>query len=156
MPTVDIRTEDLPEPRRRAIALSITRWMRNRGIEPSHVTVRFEPWPAGAVYSGGLPVDALLARRDPRDGPAAMSISCALDPERDDAFRQQLAEHLASTLGAGPGTALFYLEFRDVSPRRAFLLRDGVPRPANAPAPAAATPLTSTRPGRRHEHRAAS
>jgi hypothetical protein len=133
MPTIDITAAQLPEIRRRAVALSVTRWMRDRGIEPSHVTVRFTPWPTGTVYSGGMPVDALIARHDPMDGPAAVSISCALDPARDETFRQELAEHLVSALGLGPSTPFFYLELRGVSPRDAYLLHDGLPRPVTQP-----------------------
>jgi len=146
MPTIDITTAPLPESRRRAVALSVTCWMRDRGIDQSHVTVRFAPWPDGTVYSGGMPVDALIARHDPTDGPAAVSISCALDPARDEVFRQELAEQLVSALGLGSSTPFFYLELRGVSPCDAYLLHDGVPRPARPPARRQPLPTPSPRP----------
>ncbi len=113
MPTITISTPPLPKPRRRAVALHITRWLTGHGIEPSHVVVRFETPEDGSVFSGGMPVEAL-----PHDGtgPRHASVTCCVGPDRDETFREELAACIAESLGAGQHTPFLYLEFRPTDP----------------------------------------
>jgi acyl carrier protein len=109
MPTVTIATQPLPDSRRRAIALRITRWFADRGVVPRHVIVRFDPIDTGQVYAGGGPIDALPA---PDGDLRHASVLCCVGPHRDDEFRAALAEHIVDTLGVTAHTPFFYLEFR--------------------------------------------
>ncbi|MBZ4322014.1 hypothetical protein [Streptomyces huiliensis] len=113
MPTITISSPPLPVPRRRAVALRITRWLTERGVEPGHVVVRFDSPEENSVFSGGLPVEAL-----PHDGTGLRhaSVTCRVGPDRDERFRDGLARCIAEALGADERTPFFYLEFRPTSP----------------------------------------
>ncbi|KNB50248.1 hypothetical protein [Streptomyces caatingaensis] len=137
MPTITISSPPLPIPRRRAVALRLTRWLSDSGVEPGHVVVRFETPEEATVFSGGLPLEAL-----PHDGTGIhhASVTCCVGPNRDEEFRAGLARCIAEALGAGDGTPFFYLEFRPTSPADVHLgggrrlhRADRPPRPEPAP-----------------------
>jgi hypothetical protein len=137
MPTIEISSPALPVPARRAVALRITRWLADRGIPPAHVVVRFTDLAANTLFSGGLPVD-VLAGRSPAagsaDSPRAAagpktvrhaSVTCCIGPDRDEAFRADLATEIAGALGLSERTAFLYIEFRPTSPAQVFLADRG-------------------------------
>ncbi|MFI6376782.1 hypothetical protein [Streptomyces sp. NPDC050546] len=143
MPTITIRTPELPVPRRRAVALRLTRWLTAQGVRAGHVVVRFEPTEESTVFSGGMPVEALPYDGDTdAPGPRHASVTCCVGPDRDDAFRDGLARCVTEALGADARTPFCYLEFRPTSPSDVYLgageglcRADGTPV---GPAPAAA------------------
>ncbi|MBR8640370.1 hypothetical protein KEF29_16430 [Streptomyces tuirus] len=120
MPTITIRTPELPVPRRRAVALRVTRWLTAQGVQAGHVVVRFEPTEDGTVFSGGMPVEALPDETD-GTGPRHASVTCCVGPDRDDLFRDGLARCITEALGADARTPFCYLEFRPTSPSDVYL-----------------------------------
>ncbi|MEU0190713.1 hypothetical protein ABZ250_12735 [Streptomyces afghaniensis] len=120
MPTITIRTPELPVPRRRAVALRLTRWLTAQGVQAGHVVVRFEPTEDGTVFSGGMPVEALPHETD-GTGPRHASVTVCVGPDRDDAFRDGLARCITEALGADARTPFCYLEFRPTSPSDVYL-----------------------------------
>ncbi len=130
MPTIHITSDPLPVLRRRAVAVRLTRWLRARGVAPGHVVVHFADHVPNTVFAGGMPVEALGG-----DPPALnyASVVCCVDPDREAAFRAELAAELAAALGAGSGTGLLYLEFRPTRPDYVHIWRDGVLRRADTP-----------------------
>jgi hypothetical protein len=123
MPTFDIDTPALPASKRRAVAVRLTRWLRDRGVDPAHVVVRFSDAGRNATFSGGMPLEALPAG----DGLAHASVVCRLSPDRDELFREQLAAEVADALGADHRTPFFYLEIRPTSQSQVYLWHGGKP-----------------------------
>ncbi len=122
MPTITIRTPELPVPRRRAVALRLTRWLTAQGVQAGHVVVRFEPTEESTVFSGGMPVEALPYEGNAdSSGPRHASVTCCVGPDRDDAFRDGLARCVTEALGADARTPFCYLEFRPTSPADVYL-----------------------------------
>jgi hypothetical protein len=122
MPTITIDTCELPRSRRRTISVRLVRWLSERGVEPSHVVIRFQILPDQSVYSGGVPVEALShAAGQP---PYAL-VSCCVSPERDETFCAGLAEEIAEVLGLTGDTAFLYIEFRPIPPARVHVARHG-------------------------------
>lgn len=109
MPTIHIRSSPLGLPRRRAVAVRLTRWLRQRGVAPQRVVVHFSDHAPNSVYSGGMPVEAV---GDPAAVLRYASVVCLVGADRDAEFRTGLADELATALGAGPGTGFLYVEFR--------------------------------------------
>lgn len=132
MPTLEITSPAIPVPRRRAIAVRLTRWLRDRGVRPAHVTVSFRERPANALFTGGLPVEALAPTTD---GLHDASVSCHLGPDRDEAFRDALAAEIADALGCSPETPFLYIEFRTTSPADVYVASAGRVRRADQPVP---------------------
>ncbi|MFC9222460.1 hypothetical protein ACFT8W_17235 [Streptomyces hygroscopicus] len=130
MPTITINSPALPVPRRRAVALCVTRWLTQHGIEAGRVVVRFETTEDGSVFSGGLPVEALSYEGD---GIRHASVTCCVGPDRDEEFREGLTECIAVALGVGPGTPFFYLEFRPTRPSYVYFGGAGALRRADDP-----------------------
>ncbi|MFD3539184.1 hypothetical protein ACFWUQ_06740 [Streptomyces sp. NPDC058662] len=124
MPTITIATADLSAPRRRAVALSITRWLTGRGVRRAHVVVRFEPVAEDRVFAGGWPV-AALPRPAEGEGLHHASVLCCVSPDRDEEFRSQLAAHIAEALGVTVRSPFFYLEFRPTSPADVYIAAAG-------------------------------
>ncbi|WDV50130.1 hypothetical protein PV963_06995 [Streptomyces coeruleorubidus] len=120
MPTITIRTPELPVPRRRAVALRLTRWLTAQGVQAGHVVVRFEPTEDGTVFSGGMPVEALPYETD-GSGLRHASVTVCVGPDRDDTFRDGLARCITEALGADARTPFCYLEFRPTSPSDVYL-----------------------------------
>jgi hypothetical protein len=102
------------------VAIRLTRWLRERGVPPAHVTVHFEEQPPNSVFSGGLPVEALGGSGS--DLPYA-SVVCRISPDRPETFRRELAAELADALGAGPGTGYLSIEFRPTRPDHVYVWR---------------------------------
>lgn len=136
MPTITISTSDLPAPRRRAIALRVTRWLAGHGVRPGHVVVRFEIADESRVLVGGWPVDALPR---PPEGLHHASVTCCVSPDRDDDFRAGLAEQIAESLGLTTATPFFYLEFRPTSPAYVHIAASGPLGRTDQPVESAAT-----------------
>ncbi|MGV9296007.1 MULTISPECIES: hypothetical protein [Amycolatopsis] len=109
MPTVTIRTAELPTAERRAIAVRLTRWFSDHDSDRRHVVVRFEKTEEGTVFVGGMPIEAL-----PHDseGLHHASVVCCVSVGRDHVFYEELAAVLADALGMTAGTPFLYLEFR--------------------------------------------
>ncbi|MFF7768328.1 hypothetical protein ACFZC7_17695 [Streptomyces massasporeus] len=141
MPTITIRTPELPVPRRRAVALRVTRWLTAQGVQAGHVVVRFEPTEESTVFSGGMPVEALPHQTPDATGVHHASVTCCVGPDRDEAFRDGLARCVTEALGADATTPFCYLEFRPTSPSDVYLgAGEGLRRAdgtAVRPAPAA-------------------
>jgi phenylpyruvate tautomerase PptA (4-oxalocrotonate tautomerase family) len=122
MPTITIDTP-IPRPaRRRAIAVRLTRWLVDRGVDPAHVVVRFVDTGADTVFTGAMPVDALPHSED---GLPFASVSCCVGPERDERFRAGLADEIAAALRAAEDTPFLYIEFRPTAPSLVYHARRG-------------------------------
>ncbi|MFD4669606.1 hypothetical protein ACFWNN_07710 [Lentzea sp. NPDC058450] len=122
MPTIQINTSALPVPKRRAVAVRLTRWLSARGVRPAHVVVRFAEDPPGTVFTGGMPVEAL-----PHD-PGALrhaSVVCCVSPERDAHFRLELADEIAQALGMTERTPFLHIDFRTTAPSDVYLAIGG-------------------------------
>jgi hypothetical protein len=130
MPTLQISGASLPVHRRRAVAVRLTRWLRARGMTAENVVVHFADHERNAIFSGGMPVEAL---GDPAAALPHASVVCCIGPDRDPTFRAALAAEIAAALGAGPGTGFLYLEFRPTRPDHVHVWRDGVLRRADLP-----------------------
>ncbi|MFF8837879.1 hypothetical protein [Streptomyces sp. NPDC015130] len=133
MPTITIASADLSAARRRTAALSITRWLKDRGISGAHVVVRFEPVDEESVFTGGWPVSA-LPRPAQDEGLHHASVTCRVSPDRDESFRSALAAHIAEALGVTDRTAFFYLEFRPTSPADVHIAATGPLHRSDRPA----------------------
>lgn len=127
MPTITIRTGPLPASRRRSLALRLTRWLVGEGVSPDHAVIRIEEQPAGSVFVGGLPAEALDG-----GGEAAphASVTCQVGPDRDEAFRRRLAETIAGAMPGGDRMPFLYLDFRDTAPADVWIGRYGTVRRA--------------------------
>lgn len=123
MPTIHISSDPLPVPRRRAVAVRLTRWLRTRGVAPAHVVVHFDDHRPNTVFSGGMPVEAIGGDVP---GPTYASVVCQLGPDRDAAFRAEFAAELSAALGADAGSGFLYLEFRPTRADHVHVQRDGV------------------------------
>ncbi len=134
MPTITIETPAPRPAKRRAIAVRLTRWLADRGVDPAHVIVRFADTGADTVYSGAMPLDALPRGDSPLQFAA---VTCCVAPDRDEQFREQLAEQIAAALGVTEQTPFFYIEFRPTRPGDVYYARDG--RLARADHPAVPT-----------------
>lgn len=113
MPTFHITTATLSAAGRRAVAVRLTRWLRERGIPSSNVVVHFADHAPNTVFSGGMPIEALGA--DTAELRHA-SVVCQIGPDRDADFRTELAEEIVEALGAGQGTGFLYVEFQPTQP----------------------------------------
>ncbi|RBM19448.1 hypothetical protein [Streptomyces sp. PT12] len=122
MPTITIDTPELPVPRRRAVAVRLTRWLSRHGVTPAHVVVRFVDTPPNSAFSGGMPLDA-LPQGDSQVRHA--SVVCCVGPERDERFREALADEVAQALGTTEQTPFLYVEFRPTPPAQVYLARAG-------------------------------
>lgn len=143
MPTITIDSPALAPARRRAIAVRLTRWMKTRGIHPSHVVVHFRETPENSIFSGGMPLEAL-----PRgeNSPPHASVTCCVGPDRDEEFCGQLAEEIGDALGVSEGSPFLYIEFRPTSPSRVYVARDSRLHRADRPLPTAPVPFPSPAP----------
>ena len=122
MPTITIRTGQLTAVQRRAIAVRLTRWLAEAGSKAAHVTVCFEESPAGTVFSGGMPAEALAA------GQGALPVAtvlCRISPDRDQQFRHDLARELVRLLPGGEQMPLVYVEFLRAAPADVWIANHG-------------------------------
>ncbi|MFE7132313.1 hypothetical protein ACFVIM_15790 [Streptomyces sp. NPDC057638] len=133
MPTITIASSELSAARRRAVALSVTRWLTGRGVRRDHVVVRFEPADEERVYVGGWPV-AALPRPAEGAGLHHASVVCRVSPDRDEEFRAELAARIAEALGVSEHTPFFYLEFRPTSPSDVHIAAGGPLHRSDRPA----------------------
>jgi hypothetical protein len=122
MPTITIDTPTPRPARRRAIAVRLTRWLADRGVDPAHVVVRFVDTGGDTVFTGAMPVDALPHGEDAL--PFA-SVSCCVGPDRDERFRDELADEIASALRVTEDTPFVYIEFRPTAPSLVYFARHG-------------------------------
>ena len=135
MPTLRISAPTLPAGRRRAVAVRLTRWLRDHGVPPGHVVVHFDDLPPNSVFSGAVPVEALAAPA--ADLPCA-SVVCQVGPDRDEPFRSALAREIADSLGADDDTGFLSIEFRVTRPEHVHVWRQGGLCRADQPLDAAA------------------
>jgi phenylpyruvate tautomerase PptA (4-oxalocrotonate tautomerase family) len=122
MPTITIDTPALRPARRRAIAVRLTRWLADRGIDPAHTVVRFVDTGGDTVFTGATPLEAL---RPEEDALPFASVSCCVGPERDERFRAGLADEIAAALRATEDTPFLYIEFRPTAPSLVYFARRG-------------------------------
>lgn len=122
MPTLNITSPALPARERRAIAIRFARWFADRGVSPSHVVVTFTEQAPASTFAGGFPAEG-MAGRDA--GLSHAGVVCCLGPDRDDAFRAELAHEMCQALGADDGTGLVHIEFRTTDPGSVHLWRTG-------------------------------
>ncbi|MFF5445543.1 hypothetical protein [Streptomyces sp. NPDC012888] len=133
MPTITIASAGLSAPRRRAVALGITRWLTARGVRAAHVVVRFEPADEDRVFTGGWPVSALPRPEGAGDLHHAWVV-CRISHDRDEEFRAALAGHIAEVLGVTARTPFFHLEFLPVSPADVYVAAGGPLHRSDRPA----------------------
>jgi hypothetical protein len=129
-------------PRRRAVAVRLTRWLRARGVPAGNVVVHFADHVPSTVFSGAMPIEALGT--DTADLRHA-SVVCQVGPDRDEDFRAELADELAEALGAGEGTGFLYVEFRPTAPDHVHVWRGNGLRRADLPPEPTTPDLDQTR-----------
>ncbi|GAA2264361.1 hypothetical protein GCM10010415_30390 [Streptomyces atrovirens] len=124
MPTITITTPELSPPARRAVAVRLTRWLTARGVVLSHVVIRFVTEPPGSLYTGAMPVEALPS---PGDGESIhhAGVVCQIGVDRDEAFRDALADEIGAALKVGPGTAFFHLDMQPAARGNVYVAVDG-------------------------------
>jgi hypothetical protein len=138
MPTLVIATHPLSARRRRAVAVRLTRWLSDRGVDATHVIVRFEELEPQAVFVSGFP-----AGTDASDGAAALPlalVTCYVDPARDGVFRKALVAEIAGALEATEQTNLLYLRFHATHPEDVHTLSRGRLARADERTPVRQTP----------------
>lgn len=113
MPTLHITACTLTAARRRAIAVRLTRWLRDRGVAPSNVVLYFADHTPNTVFSGAMPVEALGQETA---GLRHAGVVCQVGPDRDERFRAELSAEIADALGADAGTGFLTIEFRPTRP----------------------------------------
>ncbi|HEX3780027.1 MAG TPA: hypothetical protein VHX38_10175 [Pseudonocardiaceae bacterium] len=113
MPTIEITTSQLSTPRKRAIAVRLTRWLSQRDILSSHVVVRFVQEPQNSLFSAGMPIEAMAMSTE---APCHATVSCHISPDRDHRFRDELAEELLAALDMVDRSEFVYIEFRPTHP----------------------------------------
>ncbi|GAB3439754.1 hypothetical protein [Actinophytocola sediminis] len=128
MPTLHITSGPLPAARRRAVAVRLTRWLRDRGVPPGNVVVNFADHPPNTVFSGAMPVEALGAATARL---RHASVVCQLGPDRDERFRDELCAEIADALGADADTGFLTIEFRPTRPDHVHVWRAGAPHRAD-------------------------
>lgn len=84
MPTITVHASGLEPRSLRKVAVDLTRWCRDAGIDPSHVVVRASEMRPGTVLVGGMPPNK----------PAV--VTCEIGVDRDDAFVEGLT-HIVTT-----------------------------------------------------------
>lgn len=122
MPTLHITSCTLTASRRRAVAVRLTRWLRDRGVLPSNVVLTFADHPPNTVFSGAMPVEALGSETA---GLRHASVVCQVGPDRDERFRAELSAEVADALGADAGTGFLTIEFRSTRPDHVHVWRAG-------------------------------
>ncbi|QUQ68838.1 hypothetical protein [Kutzneria sp. CA-103260] len=122
MPTVEIVTAALPANRKRAIAVRLTRWLVNRGVTASHVVVSFTDESRNSLFSGGMPIDAITPRPP---APAHARVVCCIGANRDDRFRDELADELVAALATADRDGFVYVEFRPIESPLVYLAHGG-------------------------------
>ncbi|MGW7263314.1 tautomerase family protein [Streptomyces sp. NPDC054842] len=131
MPTIDILAPDLTVPARRAVAIRLTRYLTARGVPAGHVVVHFATARPNSLFTGGMPAEALPAVDT---GLHHARVSVCVGPDRDAAFRADLAREIAAALGMTERTPFLYIEFRPTDPALVHLADGGRLRLA-APSP---------------------
>jgi hypothetical protein len=122
MPTLTISTPELRPARRREIAVRLTRWLSNRGIDSAHVVVHFIAVGGDAIFSGAMPLEAMPRGESPLH---FASVVCSIGSDRDEYFRAGLAEEIVAALGMTQDTPFLYIEFRPTRPGLAYFARGG-------------------------------
>jgi len=122
VPTLTLTTSPLRASTRRLVATRLTRWFAGAGVDPAHVVVRFAEDGPGTLFSGGIPVELLPQSVSELQH---ASVVVQLGPQRDDAFRDELAAQIAGALDLHPDTPFLYVEFRTTSPGDVWIARHG-------------------------------
>jgi hypothetical protein len=130
MPTIDILAPGLPVPARRAVAVRLTRHLTARQVPAGHVVVHFTAAEPNTLFSGGMPVEALPAAGE---GLHHARVTVCVGPDRDEAFRAELAEEIAAALGMTEHTPFLHIEFRPTDPALVHLADQGRLRLATTP-----------------------
>lgn len=105
MPTFTIQSEALAPRAMRHIAVAVTRWCRDRGIDPTHVNFLGDQREPGLVVTGGVP------RRD------AAVVNIELSPDRSHEFVTELVGEVAAQLHSHLASSWVLIR---VSPRSTF------------------------------------
>lgn len=118
MPTVTIdAAPSLTARERRTFAVRLTRWFADRGVDPSHAIIRFRTIESQSVFSGGLPLEVIDTAGELR----AVLVVCHVSHDRDESFRDELANALHALLDVAARRSLFVLEFRLIDPRHMYV-----------------------------------
>lgn len=86
MPTITVHSRCLSEPQLRRFALRMTKWFRNRDVDPDHVVVSAQDLSL-PIYTGASP------RTD-----IAAAVSCRVGVHRDAGFLSDLASEITCSL----------------------------------------------------------
>ncbi|GAA1925713.1 hypothetical protein GCM10009837_58840 [Streptomyces durmitorensis] len=125
MPTVDVSSTPLTPSARLRAALRLTRWMAAHGSAAAHVVVSFRTAEPMAYFAGGMPLTAYGDGMDEDRRARWASVVCHVHPDRDHAYRAELAEEVREALGLDADTAHLTVRFEPTQPDRVFYLESG-------------------------------
>lgn len=125
MPTVEVNSTPLTPSARLKAALRLTRWMAAHGSNAAHVVVSFRTDEPMTYFAGGMPQTTY--QDDASQGRHARwaSVVCHVHPDRDHAYRAELAEEIREALGLDADTAHLMVRFEPTRPDRVFHLDSG-------------------------------
>ncbi|MFD9903754.1 hypothetical protein [Streptomyces sp. NPDC059063] len=158
MPTVDVTSTPLTPSARLKAALRLTRWLATHGSNAAHVVVSFRTAEPMTYFAGGMPLTTYAegAAEDKRARWA--SVVCHVHPDRDHAYRAELAEEIRAALGLDADATHLMVRFEATRPDRVAYLESGSmtsggPPPAGRSQESGPQPVArSHEKGSRHAH----
>ncbi|MGW7074717.1 hypothetical protein [Streptomyces sp. NPDC054866] len=125
MPTIDVTSTPLTPSARLKAALRLTRWMAAHGSDAAHVVVTFRTAEPMTYFAGGVPLTPYGDGTDEDKRARWASVVCHIHPDRDPAYRAELAEEIREALGLDAGTAHLMVRLEPTQPDRVFYLDSG-------------------------------
>ncbi|MEU1941244.1 hypothetical protein ACFW95_34585 [Streptomyces sp. NPDC059474] len=125
MPTVDVTSTPLTPSARLKAALRLTRWLAVHGSNPAHVVVSFRTAEPMAYFAGGMPLTTYPDGNSEEKQARWASVVCHIHPDRDHAYRAELAGEVREALGLAPETAHLMVRFEPTQPDRVIHLESG-------------------------------
>ena len=125
MPTVDVTSTPLTPSARLRAALRLTRWMAAHGSNAAHVVVSFRTAEPMEYFAGGMPLTTYEDDTGQDRHARWASVVCHIHPDRDHAYRAELAEEIGQALGLDADTAHLTVRFQPTQPDRVFYLESG-------------------------------
>jgi hypothetical protein len=141
LPTIEVSSTPLTPSARLRAAVRLTRWLAAHGSRAAHVVVTFRTVEPMAYFCGGVPLTTYAdgATADGTGESATVrwaSVVCRVHPDRDHAYRAELAEEIREALGLDGDGAHLTVRFEPTQPERVFYLDSGSMTSGGPAAPA--------------------
>ncbi|MFE0683821.1 hypothetical protein ACFW17_23805 [Streptomyces sp. NPDC058961] len=125
MPTVEVTSNPLTPSTRLRAAMRLTRWMAAHGSKAAHVVVSFRTAEPMAYFAGGMPLTTYEQGNDQSQKASWAHVVCHIHPDRDHAYRDELALEIAEALKVDLADAHLMVRFEPTRPDRVFYLHEG-------------------------------